>query len=89
MKTLFLFILIFSTGIAGAQTPTGFEQLKQERLSNIEKRQAFLSELKSCVSSSSDEASMKACNEKHKTDMQSLKTANRARRQDRKRSLKK
>lgn len=53
-----------------------FDEVKQHRLSNIDKRIGYLNELKSCVGSSTDHASMKKCNETHKAEMQALKSEN-------------
>lgn len=80
MKFFTMAILLSVSAASIAQTATTgekpIEEVKQHRLANIDKRIASLNELKSCVSAAADHNAMKACNQKHKTDMQALKGEN-------------
>ncbi len=53
-----------------------FDQVKAHRLSNIEKRDAYLSELKTCVSAAADKDAMQNSNKAHKEKLKALKEDN-------------
>jgi hypothetical protein len=51
-----------------------FAKAKEMMLTNIDKRISFIQEHKSCVSSAAEKTALKACHEKHNTNMQSLRS---------------
>ena len=67
--TLVFGLISFS---AFAEDKQFFEKMKAMKLANIEKRIAYINELKSCVTSAADKEAMKVCNEKHNSDMKAL-----------------
>lgn len=76
MKFLTIAVLFSVCSSVSAQEGEMFAKAKEHALSNIEKRQGYLSELKSCVSGASNKEAMKSCRQKHKEQVKSLKDAN-------------
>lgn len=70
-----LAVLSFCASVS-AQEKEMFSKAKEHSLSNIDKRIGYLNELKSCVSSASDMAAVKACRQAHKTKVKALKDEN-------------
>ena len=79
MKILSVFICLFSFAVwadhhdeKGGKT---FEEKKSKMLEHFEKRISHLNEGKSCVSSATDEAALKACHQKMKGLREEMKKA--------------
>ena len=79
MKILSIFICLYSfLAFADHHEEKGgktFEEKKSKMLEHFEKRISQLNEGKSCVSSATDEAGLKACHEKMKSQREEMKKA--------------
>ena len=71
--------LLLSFGVSAfAEEKEMFSKLKEHRLANIEQRMSHLQELKSCVSSASNNETLKNCHKAHKEKTESLKDKNKS-----------
>lgn len=77
MKYVFALSLLASLSAFAEGTAANpkFDQHKQEMLSNIDKRQAALTTLKSCVQGAANWDAIKTCNAQHEEAMKDLRKA--------------
>lgn len=76
MKFLSAVVLVSLSITAFAEDAEMIAKVKEHKLANIDKRIGYLNELKSCVSSAQSREAFKACHEKHKSQMVSMKDSN-------------
>jgi hypothetical protein len=76
MKFLILALVFSFTASAFALEHEMFDKVKAHALSNIEKRQGYLNDLKSCVSSATDKNAIKTCRDTHRAQVKALKDGN-------------
>lgn len=72
MKTISLSVILFLVPIAAAGEKN-WEEKKAKKLANIEQKIVALQEMKSCIQNATTRPDFKACKEKHKIKMKSLK----------------
>lgn len=84
-------ILILLVGLSfSAQAKSGkrFEERKAKAVEHISKRIGVLETAKSCISSASDKAALKACRATQKASMQALKSERKSWKANRKKNRK-
>lgn len=67
-----VFLLSLSPSLLADEHDKPFDQLKEQKLSNIDKRMTYLNELKSCVTAATNKETVKSCHDAHGAKMQTM-----------------
>ncbi|MAZ47590.1 MAG: hypothetical protein CME65_03455 [Halobacteriovoraceae bacterium] len=74
MKILLLTLLFSTVALAEGGKNQNFAENKAKALKNIDARISALTQLKSCIGSASERADLKECRQKHKSNMEPLRS---------------